>query len=283
VWTTDKVADRGWCHAASSTLLAHLRYCRNNISADVCNRAKEDHIARGGTATPSKPRGSRPLPINTSLPPQPLFSLHPSSSTCPSSFPASHNFFESMDTEPTSLSMSLNSPDSAGSSPHGFMATFTGTPSSSPCPSPLTDIHRIQLPSASLGPSPFLVQTPYSSRPSSPTGLGINLGSRNSHSHYSALHRGTVSQQASLLDWSLSKQSSFERRIARLTASAGLPFTWVDNPEWLAFLAEFVPAAKSPSQKTLAHRLIPKAVEELRADVKAVSCGHEAIVLNLRL
>ncbi|KIJ07420.1 hypothetical protein PAXINDRAFT_19388 [Paxillus involutus ATCC 200175] len=24
LWTTDKVADRGWCRAASSTLLAHL-------------------------------------------------------------------------------------------------------------------------------------------------------------------------------------------------------------------------------------------------------------------
>ncbi|KIK74510.1 hypothetical protein PAXRUDRAFT_175542 [Paxillus rubicundulus Ve08.2h10] len=117
------------------------------------------------------------------------------------------------------------------------MATFTRTPSSSPCPSPLTDIHGIQLPSASLSPSPFLVQTPYSSCPSSPTGLGINLGSQTSHSHYSSLHRGTVSQQASLLDWSLSKQRSFERHIARLTASAGLPFTWVDNPEWLTFLA----------------------------------------------
>ncbi|KIK78262.1 hypothetical protein PAXRUDRAFT_98517, partial [Paxillus rubicundulus Ve08.2h10] len=63
-----------------------------------------------------------------------------------------------------------------------------------------------------------------------------------------------------------------------LTASTGLPFTWVDNPEWLTFLAEFVPAAKSPSQKTLAHCLIPKAVEELRADVKAVSRGHEVTV-----
>ncbi|KIK97058.1 hypothetical protein PAXRUDRAFT_137117, partial [Paxillus rubicundulus Ve08.2h10] len=63
--------------------------------------------------------------------------------------------------------------------------------------------------------------------------------------------------------WTSAKQDNFERCIAWLTASGGLPFMWVDNPEWLAFLVEFVPAVKCPSQKTLACRLIPKAVEDL--------------------
>ncbi|KAF8836949.1 hypothetical protein BDN67DRAFT_910120, partial [Paxillus ammoniavirescens] len=78
--------------------------------------------------------------------------------------------------------------------------------------------------------------------------------------------------------WSSVKQNHFEQWIARLTASAGLPFTWVDNPEWLAFLSEFLPAVKNPSQKTLACRLIPKAVEDLRAEVKAAARGHEVTV-----
>ncbi|KIK76097.1 hypothetical protein PAXRUDRAFT_170928 [Paxillus rubicundulus Ve08.2h10] len=66
--------------------------------------------------------------------------------------------------------------------------------------------------------------------------------------------------------------------MARLTVSAGLPFIWVDNPEWLAFFSKLLPTAKRPSQKTLTCRLIPKAVEELHAEVKATVCGHNVTV-----
>jgi hypothetical protein len=37
------------------------------------------------------------------------------------------------------------------------------------------------------------------------------------------------------LAWSPESQRSFETRLARLTASAGFPLSWVDNPEWIAF------------------------------------------------
>ncbi|KAH9162790.1 ribonuclease H-like domain-containing protein [Lactarius sanguifluus] len=41
----------------------------------------------------------------------------------------------------------------------------------------------------------------------------------------------------------------FETAVAHLTASAGLPLRWVENPEWLALCERFLPNAKSPSRK----------------------------------
>ena len=49
----------------------------------------------------------------------------------------------------------------------------------------------------------------------------------------------------------------FETAIARLTASAGLPLRWVENPEWLALCERFIPSAKSPSRKVLMQRSKP--------------------------
>ena len=76
--------------------------------------------------------------------------------------------------------------------------------------------------------------------------------------------------------WSAEKQKRFENRLTRLTASAGLPLSWVDNTEWLDLCEEFIPAAKSPSRKTLTHRLLPATVAELRAEARAATKGHEA-------
>jgi hypothetical protein len=63
-----------------------------------------------------------------------------------------------------------------------------------------------------------------------------------------------------------------------LTASAGLLLSWVDNAEFVAFIDEFLPAAKSPSRKVLTQRLIPVAVAEFRAEAKAAVNGHEATI-----
>jgi hypothetical protein len=51
--------------------------------------------------------------------------------------------------------------------------------------------------------------------------------------------------------WTDAHQLRFEERLMRLTASAGLPLSWVENPEWLTFCTEFIPSAKSPSRKVL--------------------------------
>ncbi|KAF8488355.1 hypothetical protein F5888DRAFT_1585560, partial [Russula emetica] len=64
--------------------------------------------------------------------------------------------------------------------------------------------------------------------------------------------------------WSLSHQQRFETRVARLTASANFPLAWVENPEWLALLDEFMPSAISPTRKVLTNRIIPAEVQRIR-------------------
>jgi hypothetical protein len=75
--------------------------------------------------------------------------------------------------------------------------------------------------------------------------------------------------------WNVERQTQFENRLARLTASAGLPFSWVDNPEWLEFCEEFLPNAKSPSRKVLTTRIIPKLANQLQEQSKSEVKGQE--------
>lgn len=78
--------------------------------------------------------------------------------------------------------------------------------------------------------------------------------------------------------WSSAKQTSFERRLARLTASAGLPFSWLENIEWLLFVDEFIPAARSPSRKVVSRRLIPTLARDFRNEAKAFAAGKNATI-----
>ena len=57
-----------------------------------------------------------------------------------------------------------------------------------------------------------------------------------------------------------------------------LPFSWVNNPKWAAFVDEFIPAAVSPSWKTLSRRIIPNLVKELRDQVKNEVYGQNATI-----
>ena len=70
----------------------------------------------------------------------------------------------------------------------------------------------------------------------------------------------------------------FEARVARLTAAAGLPLAWVDNPEWIDFIHQFLPWAVSPSQKVLTTHLIPRAAESYRQNAKESSKGQNATI-----
>lgn len=78
--------------------------------------------------------------------------------------------------------------------------------------------------------------------------------------------------------WSEELQMRFEIQIARLTAAAGLPLSWVDNPEWIDFIHLFLPAARSPSRKVLTTRLIPEVVEEYTRIAKESSSGQNATI-----
>ena len=70
-------------------------------------------------------------------------------------------------------------------------------------------------------------------------------------------------------EWPSDIQKIFEERIARLTVSAGLPLSWVDNPEWVDFVGCFLPSARSPSRKVLTNRLIPTAAKKYQHEIKS--------------
>ena len=73
----------------------------------------------------------------------------------------------------------------------------------------------------------------------------------------------------------------FETALAHLTASAGLPLRWVENPEWLALCKRFLPNAKSPSCKvcyvtagTFARRGLSSTAKTLRSLVRVRGCEY---------
>ena len=116
--------------------------------------------------------------------------------------------------------------------------------------------------SSSLGPSDSISIAPWSS-------------SRRGRGHLSLL---ASSGSSAVLDmaWSSERQMHFEVRLMRLTASAGFPLSWVENPEWLNFCTEFLPQAKSPSRKVLTRRLLPQALSSLQMEAKRRASGQNA-------
>ncbi|EGO04877.1 hypothetical protein SERLA73DRAFT_149218 [Serpula lacrymans var. lacrymans S7.3] len=64
-------------------------------------------------------------------------------------------------------------------------------------------------------------------------------------------------QPSQTLQWSIEMQQEFGRCLAHLTASAGLPFQWVEDPEWIQFCQRFLPNAQPISHKVLSNQLIP--------------------------
>ena len=76
--------------------------------------------------------------------------------------------------------------------------------------------------------------------------------------------------------WSDACQMHFEERMIWLTASAGLPLSWVENLEWLNFCTEFIPQAKSLSRKVLTRCLLPRTLGELQSQAKQCASGKNA-------
>ena len=50
--------------------------------------------------------------------------------------------------------------------------------------------------------------------------------------------------------------------------------SWVDNPEWIVFCDEFIPAAHLPSYNTLSHQIILNIAADFQAHACAHSKGH---------
>lgn len=68
--------------------------------------------------------------------------------------------------------------------------------------------------------------------------------------------------------WNSEKQRDFEDRIGRITASAQLPFTWIQNPEVVRLFDLLAPQVTIPSRYKLARTIIPRLAQEFREKVK---------------
>ncbi|KAK0501979.1 hypothetical protein EDD18DRAFT_1064873 [Armillaria luteobubalina] len=90
---------------------------------------------------------------------------------------------------------------------------------------------------------------------------------------YSSSHHPSVPYQPAPISWTPSDQARFEEHIVCLTASAGFALSWVENPEWVAFCDDFLPAAKVPSRKVITNRLLPTTLEAMCASIRHEAAG----------
>jgi len=110
-----------------------------------------------------------------------------------------------------------------------------------------------------------------------PEDLASSISTRRAHSRPPSSRTGTPRLSSSQL-WTASNQTEFENHITRITVSANLPLSWVDNPEVATFMDKYVPAATSPSCKVLTKRIIPKLVDELQNAAKNETQGKNVTV-----
>ena len=233
----------GFIRYAASTCLNHLKSCTNQ-PPDIQQRAQAD------AQSPKKPRFSPYEPVWTGATlVSGMFSSGSRSSLMPPpSLPPSTHF--------NSPALSIHS--------------TLPSPSISVQQSPLLSA----LPSPSIGTLPlFHIDYPTMQPDQSPASTPRSLFAEPATSQ--------TSQTVRLLNgqpWSPEIQGVFENRIARLTAAAGLPLSWVDNPEWIDFIHQFLPWATSPSRKVLSARLVPHAAVKYRQHSKESAKGQNATI-----
>jgi hypothetical protein len=78
--------------------------------------------------------------------------------------------------------------------------------------------------------------------------------------------------------WTSSHQARFASRVARLTASCGFPFHWVNNPEWLGLCDEFIPNATPIDRRSLANKYISMEAKKFRDAAISRSRGLEVTI-----
>ncbi|KAF8173673.1 hypothetical protein BJ912DRAFT_1065043 [Pholiota molesta] len=175
-------------------------------------------------------------------------------------------------------------------------ALLSASAASSSRPSPLVFAdNALVVPFPALSPSGSFINAPPSTDPSpSPVSAGLLLNGINSP-HISSplatsvpvlttnpLKRPRVSsvpwsRKASLTlvnaAWTGTQQARLGRALARITASCGFPYRWVENPEWTDFLTEFLPLARPITRRQLSNTLIPREVNEFRNEAKKACAG----------
>ena len=81
--------------------------------------------------------------------------------------------------------------------------------------------------------------------------------------------------QANLnVNWNPGRQRQFEEKLSQVTTTCGFPLIWVDNPDWIEFCDEFIPAACLPSHNTPSHQIILSVAADFWAHAYADSKGH---------
>lgn len=70
------------------------------------------------------------------------------------------------------------------------------------------------------------------------------------------------------ISWTPAKTKRFRHLICRLTASAGFPLSWVENPEWQTIREEFIPGAPHIGRDALTRTILPELVAEFRAEAR---------------
>lgn len=235
-------ARRHWLVGRSGTMLTHLKNCVLQPAA-VRERAKCDAKARkrnqaaAVTAATSSPEPGIPPEMFSGMPdPTDYTSISPFTMPTPSVQLTAGSSFQSNSPFNYSASASPIAGPSAlpASNLFSLFPSMHG-PSSAPIAS--NQLRTSMSRSASV----------ISRRPSSSVSEGFYASGLDPHC------------------WNDFRQRRFETRIARITASAGLPLGWIENPEVVTFISEFVnPAAHTPTRTSLTRRILPFAVKEAK-------------------
>lgn len=132
---------------------------------------------------------------------------------------------------------------------------------------------------SSIHPSDSASQSSFyhSSRHPSQSRQSSQLGWKNSGRIVSDTSHGLrIEGEESFQPWSPVHRKKYEKCLLRLTASAGLVLSWLENPEWHALRESFIPGAPYISRKVLTQRILPTIAAECRETAKANVKGQEA-------
>lgn len=243
------------------TIHRHLRKCQYQPQP-VKDRAYLELSGRGLVKSPSRPVTAPSIHFQTNLPADGNTYIPPLSFALVSSS-ASVSVTSSSRPSPLSLAIGTLAVPFPAPSPTG---SFTNVPSSAgPSPS-----------SSSLlltNPSPLY---PYSPHAPSPLSMSPSINAN----PLKRARVGSIPRQASFTfanaAWTGDQQARFGKALARITASCGFPYRWVENPEWVKFLNEFLPFTQHISRRQLSDTLIPREVARYRNEAKKTCSGSLA-------
>jgi len=250
-----------WMQGRTETILRHLAVCLY-VDEATRNRAREEKVAKNLSKSPSKPTPSQSLISLATLGSfqQPVIPYYPQLG----------NAIAGLSSSPAVFPRQISGP--GYTQPAGPLfgdlipspAPLLSTTASPIIPSPL-NLHLSQL----LTFTPPQPGSPYQSPSiSGHTGFGtVQSGAKRRRTQYTTV--------VPPVEWTSAHQACFESRIARITASCGFPFMWVENIEWLDFLDNFLPAVVPISRHILADRLIPAEVEKYRTAARDNAQGLE--------